>query len=83
MGLDHELRSMGKSPHHSELEAQTKDERDAQVLARLGKKSVLEVRTHTMMDSNKSCVLTCISVDLALFQFADSRVQYLSHGKVA
>lgn len=43
MGHAHELQSMGKSPHHSELEAQTKEERDAQVLARLGKKSVLEV----------------------------------------
>lgn len=38
-----ELASMDKSPHHTELEAPTKDGRDAQVLARLGKKSVLEV----------------------------------------
>jgi len=38
-----ELASMDKSPHHTEVEAHTKEERDAQVLARLGKKSVLEV----------------------------------------
>ena len=42
MGHDHELESMRKLPHHSEVET-TKEERDAQVLARLGKKSVLEV----------------------------------------
>lgn len=42
MNHNHELGSMGKSPHHSELET-TNDQRDAQVLARLGKKSVLEV----------------------------------------
>lgn len=39
---------MDNSPHHSELEAQTKGERDTQVLARLGKKSVLEVRTSSI-----------------------------------
>ena len=34
---------MQKSPYHSEIEPVTKEERDAEVLARLGKKSVLEV----------------------------------------
>ena len=35
---------MEKIPYHSETEAWTKEERDVQVLARLGKRSVLEVR---------------------------------------
>ncbi|KAL8709200.1 MAG: hypothetical protein Q9220_006080 [cf. Caloplaca sp. 1 TL-2023] len=43
MGYVHELQSMEKSPHHTEQKAMTKAERDTQVLARLGKKSVLEV----------------------------------------
>ena len=36
-------KGLQKSPYHSEIEPVTKEERDAQVLARLGKKSVLEV----------------------------------------
>lgn len=43
MSHTHELDNMGKSPHHSEVETPVYGERDAQVLARLGKKSVLEV----------------------------------------
>lgn len=48
MNGGHELdtiddKGMQKSPYHSEIEPVTKEERDAQVLARLGKKSVLEV----------------------------------------
>ena len=49
MNRGHELdtiddhNGMQKSPYHSEIEPVTKEERDAQVLARLGKKSVLEV----------------------------------------
>ncbi|KAL8952514.1 MAG: hypothetical protein Q9222_001582 [Ikaeria aurantiellina] len=34
---------MEKTPHHNEQETMTKAERDTQVLARLGKKSVLEI----------------------------------------
>ena len=36
-------KGLQKSPYQSEIEPITKEERDAQVLARLGKKSVLEV----------------------------------------
>ena len=48
MNRGHELdtivnNGMQKSSYHSEIEPVTKEERDAQVLARLGKKSVLEV----------------------------------------
>ncbi len=44
MGLVHELDTMGKSPQHTEIETPVHGtERDAQVLARLGKKTVLEV----------------------------------------
>jgi hypothetical protein len=48
MDRGHELdtiddKVMQKSPYHSEIEPVTKEERDAHVLARLGKKSVLEV----------------------------------------
>ena len=82
MGLDHELQSLGKSPHHTELEAHTKDERDAQILARLGKKSVLEVRTQDSERlQKKSCDLTCISDGLASSLSAALHVQFLSHGK--
>lgn len=48
MSHPHEPAVMGISPHHSELEAQTIGEHDTQVLARLGKKSVLEVRTSSI-----------------------------------
>lgn len=34
---------MEKSPHHTEIEVPTEAERDAQALARLGKKPVLKV----------------------------------------
>lgn len=37
-------KGLQKSPYHSEIEPITKEERDTQVLARLGKKSVLERR---------------------------------------
>ena len=44
---DYQLSSMGngmaKSPYATELDTQGKEERDAQTLARLGKKSVLAV----------------------------------------
>lgn len=42
MSYNHELQPMEKTPQHTEREALTKAERDDQVLARLGKKSVLE-----------------------------------------
>ena len=46
MHQERELDTIGniqKSPYHSETEAQSKYGQDARVLARLGKKSVLEV----------------------------------------
>lgn len=48
MSHSHELAVMGNSRNRAELEAQSKGERDTQVLARLGKKSVLEVRTSSI-----------------------------------
>jgi len=51
MGSGHEMHIMDKAPRHSEMEAPSKEQRDAQVLARLGKKSVLEVNpTHIEVD---------------------------------
>ncbi len=65
-------KGLQKSPYHSEIEPVTKEERDAQVLARLGKKSVLEVYVTSV--SSTALVLISISGDLALFPFWGSRV---------
>lgn len=43
IGASHELGTMGQAPRHNEVLSSNKAERDARVLARLGKKSVLEV----------------------------------------
>ena len=68
MNRDYELdtiedNGMQKSPYHSEMEPVTKEERDAQVLARLGKKSVLEVQATNAI--NLRSVLIFNSDDLA------------------
>ena len=73
--MDHEMNSMAKSPHHSELEAQSKGERDAQVLARLGKKSVLQVLLGSYVMPNQA-LLNIASVDSASSRFADSLVPF-------
>ena len=65
-------KGLQKSPYHSEIEPVTKEERDAQVLARLGKKSVLEVNWTSV--SSNALVLIFSSGDLASSPFWDSRV---------
>ena len=65
-------KGLQKSPYHSEIEPVTKEERDAQVLARLGKKSVLEV--HLTSVSSAALLLIIFSGDLASSPFWDSRV---------
>ncbi len=65
-------KGLQKSPYHSEIEPVTKEERDAQVLARLGKKSVLEVYLTSV--SSSALVLMPFSGDLASSPFWDSRV---------
>ena len=65
-------RGLQKSPYHSEIEPVTKEERDAQVLARLGKKSVLEV--YLTLISSTALALISFSGDLVSSPFWDSRV---------
>ena len=65
-------KGLRKSPYHSEIEPVTKEERDAQVLARLGKKSVLEV--YFTLVFSTPLVLITFSGDLASSPFWDSRV---------
>ena len=65
-------KGLQKSPYHSEIEPITKEERDAQVLARLGKKSVLEV--HWTSVFSNALVLISFSGDLASSPFWVSRV---------
>ena len=78
MGHDHELESMRKLPHHSEVET-TKEERDAQVLARLGKKSVLEVeRTSPNLEKLSSPE---DSVGSDSYQYSGLLAQFWSPGK--
>ena len=72
MNGGHELdtiddKGLQKSPYHSEIEPVTKEERDAQVLARLGKKSVLEVYTTWL--SSSALVLISFSGDSASSPF--------------
>lgn len=73
MSQTKELGLAEKTPHHSELEAQTKEERDTQVLARLGKNPVLEVGKHCQLRELK---LTGPSVVSASLRFADSPVRF-------
>lgn len=54
MAATHELQFMDKTPHHSEVEAPTKAQHDAAVLARLGKKSVLEVGATVAVDGDEA-----------------------------
>lgn len=65
-------KGLQKSPYHSEIEPITKEERDTQVLARLGKKSVLEVCLTSV--SSTALVLIFFSGDLVSSPFWDSRV---------
>ena len=72
MNGGHELdtiddKGLQKSPYHSEIEPVTKEERDAQVLARLGKKSVLEVYTTWL--SSSALALISFSADSASSPF--------------
>lgn len=54
MSLSPELYLEEKISHQTEVKALTTEERDAQVLARLGKKSVLKVRQSTI--KAESCI---------------------------
>ena len=81
MDHTHELQPMGKTPQYSEAEAQTKGERDAQVLARLGKKSVLEVGSIASNAVVAKLQLTNASVVSASSPSAVSAVQSWSPGK--
>ena len=65
-------KGLQKYPYHSEIEPITKEERDAQVLARLGKKSVLEV--HWTVVSSNPLILIFFSGDSASSPFWVSRV---------
>ena len=74
----HELASMGKSPQASAIEA-TSEARDAQVLARLGKKTVLEVEKEIaftdsrkpVADENKASIRIHIDMWIYLHHSSD------------
>lgn len=80
---EHELQTVEvKSPPHTEIiETHVRSEHDAQVLARMGKKSVLEVCAMPSQQWTQS-VLIFASVALAGSPFWDLLVPFLSPGKV-
>lgn len=66
ISYNHELAAMAKSPNHAESKVQDKKEHDTQVLARLGKKSVLEVQENP--PARPGLKLTEESVGLGLYR---------------
>ena len=78
MGHDHELESMRRLPRHAEVET-TKEERDAQVLARLGKNSVLEVEWTSPNLERLSSPEDSVGLDL--YQYLGLLAQFWSPGK--
>ena len=69
---DYQLSSMGngmaKSPYATELDTQGREERDAQTLARLGKKSVLAVCLAALPARRKMRLTDSDSDDLVFSQ---------------